>query len=262
MGVRGAIRGIGQGLVWMGQQRIQAQEQEARDQRLVDRQMALARFEDTITERREQRQATIQGDARQDAAKIEVVKERAILAERQPYRVDEHNRTVAAQAARDEAQAAREAARDEQNHRQAVELETIRHNNSISKSDYEWARNQEEENDRIAEWRVTNDGALAGYNRRGHLEVQGRPGVYLPPRSGQGEADSLFGSAPAPSGDGSDHSLSKQGRGDSPLAPAIRVVRGAGERAPVRVRTMEEARRLPSGTPFVWEGDGVPRVRQ
>lgn len=251
MGLRNAARGLGAALVFLGQQGMERQREEERDQRLMDRSAALARLNQTIANEN----ADI--DAKRDLWTNEVRDDQLLgrrkgeLAIQEPFEERESARTTQREIAR-ETRENREWTR-----RNQVEFDRWRRQHSITEDterSRELWRHEQGLDPASRARRYLRDGNSGNYVAVDADGNQTDTGIAFP----TSEEDDLLGldgdEAPAPAR-----------RGGSPPAPNTRRTLSArpparqpdGERPPV-----PGARKGPDGNWYVTRGGRHFRVEQ
>lgn len=132
----GALAGLGRGLTTLGQQGIEEQQRVAADQRLRDREAALARLNQTITN--ENQDTDVKRDITRAEAETPVLvdREARTLKVREPYRVAEETRTATRQEAHDtRADARAERAADRADSRAAAREEATERRAAAQRGD-------------------------------------------------------------------------------------------------------------------------------
>lgn len=232
----GLARGLGASLAYIGQQGIAEQQRVAADQRLLDREQAFARTQQTIRNEDLNTAVGRSVDEMKAQAPHIVALEEDKLNVREPFQERQHQRETTARTEQQER---------EQSFR--LQLEGLQHQYRLSENQVSQALADSLADENISHWAVTRDGQLVGYDRNGQVRGRTDAGVYEPsggPEDSEGNNPNL----PSPS----EVSRRQRNRQPAPAAPSRPTgtlsPRGS---APVRVTTAAEAARLPRGTRFI-----------
>lgn len=258
--LRGALRGFGVGLSRVGELQHQEQAREAEDRRVRDRMAAMAALEQRIRNEdadTASKRELLQAGERDNQALDRLTRE---LPVREKHEISTEERAETRQVAREQRE------NQEWDRRQQREFDQWRQRHGIEEDTERarelWRREQGLDDAPAARYlRNSETGTYVAVDREGN---QTDTGIEYP----RTDTDDDLG-------------LGDEESGASPLSTAVeetvRTAREAGsarpqggdrreplrtrQGAPVRVRTVEEARRLPPGTRFITP-DGQIRVRQ
>lgn len=246
----GALAGLGHGLATLGQQGVEEQQRVRADQRLSDRETALA----TLHHKWEE-QAT--ADAPADALALNP----ALIARAAGIANAEAPARIAVETARGTASAAAQEAHDNREHSFAVAMAALQHTYHMTEEAARLALENSYGDQNVAHVEISRDGQLVQYDRRGRQVAHSQPGTFEPPQPthGVGGGTDYGGDSTTPNPNLRAPRMIPRDTAASAPVPRSRLTAPTG--AAVRVSTPEEAQALPSGSRFITP-DGQVRIRQ
>lgn len=238
--LRGAIAGIGRGLAQVGQFRMEQQAQADRDQRLLDREMALARFRGELEDQQAETRSLREDKEYARRTPMVIERETGTLRAREPFAVREAERAEDRQIGREERDERRDIAREGRQNREWDRRESRQAAREIAAETREAQRNGRRVRDRY-----TND---QGYRVIVYEDgTEWTSSSRVRPTSSQSDDDFLLDDEPAPPGM-IDETIGEIARSTS---------EAARDRPP-----MEGARRGPDGNWYVQQRGRWFRVEE